>query len=316
MLARFLFAIPLAFGFVTLSDQWNIGGWILGYAVGVGVLFLAMPKPPKTNPAKIPSQLFWAVTYVLRLAYDIVLSGVDVARRVLDPNLPIKPGELTVPTHDVQKLDVTAALSGHSITITPGEMVIAFQEVDGAQQMIVHSLDTDKSGPRVLNDQITRMRLIQRIVNEELPVQTVDRPAAHPERTIAATETEPDAKATHTAASETTEETEVQTVPAVSEPVASPEAETSAKTETVATSPTEEADEVATEAVTEEPNPSAEATHETEADSADAEPTAAVASSAASADATSDTKDADKPEASTESNTEPSDEPSEEKNPS
>ena len=192
MLTRLLIALPLSLLFMTVSDQWSIQGFVLGYAIGFGVMLLIGDIPGETNVVRLPSQLFWLTRYVLRLAWDILLSGFDVARRVLDPRLPINPGELLVSTQDDTQNIILSALSAHSITVTPGEMVedsvthdVGLQELDGTPTggggrkrknqplfMVVHTLDIDESNSRADREQAQRMRLLRRFVLDTEPTKT------------------------------------------------------------------------------------------------------------------------------------------------
>lgn len=165
-MAKFLYAIPLSVLFVTLSDQWSLAGFLVGYAVSVVVMFLADDAPGQVNVARLPGQLLWMVVYILQLAWDILLSGFDVARRVLDPRLPINPGELVVSSRDPKARVLMAALSAHAITVTPGEMVEDFEERDGEICMRVHTLDVDDTRQRIEEEQDKRISLLRRVMGD------------------------------------------------------------------------------------------------------------------------------------------------------
>jgi multicomponent Na+:H+ antiporter subunit E len=110
------------------------------------------------NWKTLPVQVFWLVVYIVQLSWSILLSSVDVARRVLDPRLPIQPGEIIVPTQDSHPL--IGALSAHAITAAPGEMVIDLNE----HEMIVHTLDVEATRGRIDAEQTNRMQLLRRIM--------------------------------------------------------------------------------------------------------------------------------------------------------
>jgi len=163
-MSLFLYALPLSLLFVTLSDQWSPEGLIVGYIVSLGVMALTGNPSEKINLIRLPGLFFWLCVYILRLAWDIFVSGIDVARRVLDPRLPINPGELMVSTQDARQEVLISALSAHAITVTPGEMVEDFEEIDGETHMVVHSLDMDASREKVEHEQTNRLQLLERIV--------------------------------------------------------------------------------------------------------------------------------------------------------
>jgi len=56
------------------------------------------------------------------LAREVVLSAVDVSRRVLDPELPIDPVVVRLPL--AQRTDAGRAIYANSITLTPGTVSI------------------------------------------------------------------------------------------------------------------------------------------------------------------------------------------------
>ncbi|MDI9637068.1 Na+/H+ antiporter subunit E [Geitlerinema splendidum] len=108
------------------------------------------------------------MVYIVQLFVDILISSVDVARKVLDPRLPINPGTVVVPTQDPKDSAMIAALSAHAITVTPGEMVEGFIEGDGETRMIIHTLDIDETQRSAAEKQAKRLELLRRIVGEEV----------------------------------------------------------------------------------------------------------------------------------------------------
>jgi len=58
--------------------------------------------------------------YWLWLLAEIVKANIDVARRVVDPSLPIDPRLFEVPAH--QKTDLGRVIYANSITLTPGTL--------------------------------------------------------------------------------------------------------------------------------------------------------------------------------------------------
>jgi multicomponent Na+:H+ antiporter subunit E len=156
-----LLAVPLALLFMTLSNQWSLDGFAAGYVVGAAVLSITGIYPAQTNVKRLPHQLFWLAIYVVQLGWNILLSSIDVARRVLDPRLPVNPGEVVVSTQDKSMLK--AALSAHIITVTPGEMVIDMDD----NEMVVHTLDVEITQHTINQAQASRLKMLRRILGEE-----------------------------------------------------------------------------------------------------------------------------------------------------
>lgn len=168
MIRLILSALPLAVVWMILVQNITPQGFVVGYIFGVAVLLLVRQnvrterETTTVNPLKLPGQIFALAWYIVSLSWAVVVSGVHVAWQVIQPEMPIKPDLQTLDTQDETGNPVIAALTAHSITITPGELVVDFEE-DG-RTMIVHSLNIDTSTPEKLEtDQTNRLRLFKRI---------------------------------------------------------------------------------------------------------------------------------------------------------
>ena len=165
-------SFPMALLWMIFARQFSWEGFVIGYIFGFGILLVirlnttyeGADRPIRVS--KIPSQIVALLIYIVRLALDVLLSGIDVAKKVLDPKLPINPGVHRVPTQDKTNNNLVSALSAHSITITPGELVIDFDKDESGQTvMLVHALDKDASDMTKLNrDQSNRLKLIRQIL--------------------------------------------------------------------------------------------------------------------------------------------------------
>jgi len=174
-MARTLFlAFPMALLWMALSGEFSLVSLIVGYVFGAAVLLtirLNTSFDRGNSPVRllrIPDQILAFVIYIARLSIDVILSGIDVAWRILTPpnqDLPIAPGVFEVSTQDETNNLFVSALSAHSITITPGELVIDFEERGGETIMLVHALDKDSSNIENLErEQANRLGLIRRIL--------------------------------------------------------------------------------------------------------------------------------------------------------
>ncbi len=77
------------------------------------------------------------VAYLPWLVKEIVLANLDVARRILDPRLPIQPQ--WVVTHSDQQSDLGLVLYANSITLTPGTVTVDIQ----GHSLLVHAIADD-----------------------------------------------------------------------------------------------------------------------------------------------------------------------------
>jgi multicomponent Na+:H+ antiporter subunit E len=76
---------------------------------------------------------FWAIAYIPVLVFWCIVANLDVAYRVLHPNLPIRPGIVKVKTKLRSKSGLTAL--ANSITLTPGTMSV---EIDPEGYLYIH----------------------------------------------------------------------------------------------------------------------------------------------------------------------------------
>ena len=121
----FVFAITLAawllftWPFAPISWAMIVAGSIVALLSGIILGGIATRHPIKgLNPVRY----FWAGCYVFTLAWWVMVANLDVAFRVLHPDVPINPGIVKVET----KLDSESAKTAlaNSITLTPGTMTV------------------------------------------------------------------------------------------------------------------------------------------------------------------------------------------------
>ena len=82
-----------------------------------------------------PVQLGWRIlTYWVWLAVEIVKANLDVARRILDPKLPIDPVLVRVKASQASELG--QVIYANSITLTPGTVSMRV----GGGEILVHAI--------------------------------------------------------------------------------------------------------------------------------------------------------------------------------
>jgi multicomponent Na+:H+ antiporter subunit E len=153
-----LIIVPLLFVYLELSSNFELSNIIVGLIIVPGIVKLIRPRRLPTDWRRLPSSVFALVRYLVKLVYDVTASGIQVARIVLDPALPIKPGIVSIPS-DCES-EMATALSAHAITLAPGEMVV---EIDEKGVMYTSCLDTTNSEKYVENAQKIRKDLLQKI---------------------------------------------------------------------------------------------------------------------------------------------------------
>jgi multicomponent Na+:H+ antiporter subunit E len=92
--------------------------------------------------------------YLPWLLWEIVKANVDVARRILDPKLPISPRLIKVKA--TQKRDLCRVLYANSITLTPGTVSIKMED----DEITVHALTREAAEgveTGVMDAKVTRL---------------------------------------------------------------------------------------------------------------------------------------------------------------
>ncbi len=162
---QIILAIPLAIGWTIYTAQPSIGNMLLGYVFSLAVLMAIGVRGDSFVLKNLPKQVLNLILYVVFLAYEILIAGIAVAQVTLAPSLPINPGMAKINTQDKTENPVISAISAHGITITPGELVVDFEETheDGVI-MVIHSIQIEKSVSNLKNDQAQRLTRIKGIL--------------------------------------------------------------------------------------------------------------------------------------------------------
>jgi len=106
----------------------------IGGVSSVGVVLLVR-RMKIVDGESVPLEItVRAILYTPWLAWQIVKSNLDVARRILSPSLPIHPEVIRIPAG--QRTDLGRVIYANSITLTPGTVSIAIR---GAE-ITVHAL--------------------------------------------------------------------------------------------------------------------------------------------------------------------------------
>ena len=152
-------SVPLFIVYLALTGNAEPANLVMGALVAVGISLLR-PKMnlPLISPKRLPQFLWAGIRYIFVLAWDVIRGGISTARIVLDPNLPLNPGIIAIPSGTQSELGT--ALSAHAITLSPGEMVVA---IDDEGVMYTHCLNVDDSEEMVADAQKLRKNLLSRM---------------------------------------------------------------------------------------------------------------------------------------------------------
>ncbi len=116
--------------FLILLLIWVLLTWSLHWqdlTVGVVIALLAQILLGDIFPVSAvnlfnPVRFFWMIIYAIVFVYYVIKANVDVAYRVLNIFLPIRPGIVKVRTS--LKTDMARTFLANSITLTPGTLSV------------------------------------------------------------------------------------------------------------------------------------------------------------------------------------------------
>lgn len=126
---------------------WSLDPWVIGagafFALIVGTLLRDI-YPDGIAAALNPKRWFFFLIYLPYFLFWCLLANLDVAVRVVQPDIPIRPGIVKVRT--TLKNEMAKTFLANSITLTPGTLTV---DIDG-QDLYIHciNIDTDDSARR------------------------------------------------------------------------------------------------------------------------------------------------------------------------
>jgi multisubunit Na+/H+ antiporter MnhE subunit len=168
MITVYILALPFTLVFMAFSGQVTWQGFIVGYLLSVGVLWLGAAYNLNFKPRRAATQVVYLLWYMTKLMIDIFISSIQVARMVLSPNInaQINPAVVVIESQDESQNEIITAMMSHAITITPGQMVMDIEEKDGKTLLHVHNLNMDFAGD-LEKEQTERLRLIRKVLGYE-----------------------------------------------------------------------------------------------------------------------------------------------------
>jgi multicomponent Na+:H+ antiporter subunit E len=153
--------------FVVIFSMWVLLTWSINIQdifAGLVVAFFVTILTRRLFPDDFlkllnPKRFLFGAFYIPYLFYYILLANLDVAYRVLNPFLPIKPGIVKVKTS--LKNDFAKTILANSITLTPGTLTV---EVDG-DYFYVHWINVSSDDPDIQRELILGRfeRMLRRI---------------------------------------------------------------------------------------------------------------------------------------------------------
>ena len=118
------------FQFLIIFILWLLLTWslapqevIVGIALALLLSIMLHDVFPQSSEKLVqPARYFWFLLYLPVFFYYVVRANLDVAYRVLHPEMPIRPGIIKVRT--TLKSDMAKTFLANSITLTPGTLTV------------------------------------------------------------------------------------------------------------------------------------------------------------------------------------------------
>lgn len=161
----YLMSVSAFFGlaWIGITARAELGAFAVGFVVSFSILILTGNPQSSAKPTNLPRQVLLLLRYIVLGFWEITTASFDVASRILRREMRLKPGVVAIPTFDQRKDDLTAALSAHAITITPGQLCVDYE---GNQTMYIHCLDID-TADAAIEQQKARVATLNAILGRD-----------------------------------------------------------------------------------------------------------------------------------------------------
>ncbi|MGF1500299.1 MAG: Na+/H+ antiporter subunit E [Paracoccaceae bacterium] len=121
-----LLAIVLYAFWLLMSGNYQLWLVLSGFLMSLGVVWFSMRTGVSDREGLPFEKLGRIFVYLPWLAWQVVLSAINVSRIILDPRLPISPSMVKVEAHQQSAVGLT--IYANSITLTPGTLSVEASE--------------------------------------------------------------------------------------------------------------------------------------------------------------------------------------------
>jgi multicomponent Na+:H+ antiporter subunit E len=152
LIKRFLisFLVFLAV-WILLTSSLQIATILVGVVVSLIIALLFGIKAEVFGEINLnPKSIINLIAYTFVFIWELIKSNIDVARRVLSPSLPIKPGIVKVKTK--LKSKTGRMVLANSITLTPGTLSIDIKD----EFIYVHWIDVKNCDLQCATEEIVK----------------------------------------------------------------------------------------------------------------------------------------------------------------
>ena len=136
---QILLNLMIAFLWMMLNGNWAVSGFIVGYVLGIAVLYVVR----KFRPEPFYLTKVWAVfKLIVLLIRELLTSSFEVMGHILRPELGMRPGIFEYRTQLSSDWEVT--ILSCLICLTPGTLTLEVS--DDNQTLYIHALDISDVG--------------------------------------------------------------------------------------------------------------------------------------------------------------------------
>ena len=150
--------VPITILYVMLTGNAEPANWVLGAVVAAGVVFLIRPNPTPMPWRKLPHAVWASLQFLTTLIIDLIKTGIEVARLVLQTDPHLQQGIIAIP--DATEHDWITTVSAEAITLTPGELVV---EIGDDGTLYTHTLNVEKTLAKSFEAQEKRAQQLENI---------------------------------------------------------------------------------------------------------------------------------------------------------
>lgn len=147
---RFVFTASIIFLFwLAYTTSLKKGELITGLIVSIVIALFTYESFTRVRPENnIVKRFFSFLKYLPIFIFEMIKANIDVAKRVINPSLPINPGIVAIKTD--LKSDQAKMFLANSITLTPGTLTI--DVIDDT--LYVHWIDVESKEPQIQKNRI------------------------------------------------------------------------------------------------------------------------------------------------------------------
>lgn len=128
--------LVLAIVWLFLTGSFGTTNLIFGFAIGYGVIRVAAPY---LGSRAYLQSVRGSVRFLFAFAYEVIKANLQLARDVLKPEMPFKPGILRYETEGLTPTQVVVLTN--MICLTPGSLSIDMD--DNGRVLYIHSVYAD-----------------------------------------------------------------------------------------------------------------------------------------------------------------------------